>query len=101
VVPELASSADGFIPAPVALPVAKIERAMEETNDCKGPREIDLDILLFGDAVVKAAELEVPSAFSGAAIGPEPLAELCQRKLWGGGRFGTLAGVADQVVRRI
>ncbi len=48
----------------------KIERAMgRKRRMAKGPREIDLDILLFGDAVVKAPELEIPHPrIDGAAL---------------------------------
>jgi 2-amino-4-hydroxy-6-hydroxymethyldihydropteridine diphosphokinase len=84
----------------------KIERAMgRKRTVAKGPREIDLDILLFGDAVVKAPELEVPHPrLEQRRFVLEPLAELVPEKRLPGTRRTVkemLAGVTDQVVRRI
>ena len=43
----------------------------------KGPRLIDIDILLFGDAVIRAPQLEVPHpAMHGRRFVLEPLAEI-------------------------
>jgi 2-amino-4-hydroxy-6-hydroxymethyldihydropteridine diphosphokinase len=83
-----------------------IERAMgRKRGKSKGPREIDLDILLFGDAVVKAPELEVPHPrLAERRFALEPLAELVPEKKHPGTRRTVremLAGVANQVVRRI
>jgi 2-amino-4-hydroxy-6-hydroxymethyldihydropteridine diphosphokinase len=84
----------------------KIEREMgRKRTIAKGPREIDLDILLFGDAVVKAPELEVPHArLAERRFVLEPLAELAPDKRHPGTRRTVremLAGVAGQVVRKI
>lgn len=84
----------------------KIERAMgRKRRMAKGPREIDLDILLFGDAVVKAPELEVPHPrMAERRFVLEPLAELVPEKKHPGTRRTMreiLAGVANQVVRKI
>jgi 2-amino-4-hydroxy-6-hydroxymethyldihydropteridine diphosphokinase len=84
----------------------KIERAMgRKRTIAKGPREIDLDILLFGDAVVKAPELEVPHPrLVERRFVLEPLADLVPEKRLPGTRRTVkemLAGVKDQVVRRI
>lgn len=84
----------------------KIERAMgRKRRVTKGPREIDLDILLFGDAVVKAPELEVPHPrLTERRFVLEPLAELVPEKKHPGTRRTVremLAGVANQVVRKI
>jgi 2-amino-4-hydroxy-6-hydroxymethyldihydropteridine diphosphokinase len=84
----------------------KIERAMgRKRRLAKGPREIDLDILLFGDAVVKAPELEVPHPrLTERRFVLEPLAELAPDKKHPGARKTMremLAGVMDQVVKKI
>jgi 2-amino-4-hydroxy-6-hydroxymethyldihydropteridine diphosphokinase len=84
----------------------KIERAMgRKRTIAKGPREIDLDILLFGNAVVKTSELEVPHPrLPERRFVLEPLAELAPDKKHPGTRRTVremLAGVASQVLRRI
>ncbi len=84
----------------------KIERAMgRKRTIARGPREIDLDILLFGDAVVKAAELEVPHPrLAERRFVLEPLAELVPDKRHPGTRRTMremLASVLDQAVRKI
>jgi 2-amino-4-hydroxy-6-hydroxymethyldihydropteridine diphosphokinase len=83
----------------------KVERAIGgKRRIAKGPREIDLDILLFGDAVVKAPELEVPHPrLAERRFVLEPLAELVPEKKHPGTRRTMremLAGVANQVVRK-
>jgi 7,8-dihydro-6-hydroxymethylpterin-pyrophosphokinase len=71
----------------------------------KGPREIDLDILLFGTAVVKAPELEIPHPrMMERRFVLEPLAELAPEKRHPGTRRTMremLAEVAGQAVRKI
>jgi 2-amino-4-hydroxy-6-hydroxymethyldihydropteridine diphosphokinase len=84
----------------------KIERGMgRKRRMAKGPREIDLDILLFGDAVVKAPELEVPHPrMTERRFVLEPLAELVPDKKHPGTRRTMremLAGVANQAVRKL
>jgi 2-amino-4-hydroxy-6-hydroxymethyldihydropteridine diphosphokinase len=84
----------------------KIERAMgRKRRIAKGPREIDLDILLFGDAVVKAPELEVPHPrLKERRFVLEPLAELAPDKKHPGTRKTIrelLAAVAGQAVRKL
>jgi 2-amino-4-hydroxy-6-hydroxymethyldihydropteridine diphosphokinase len=84
----------------------KIEREMgRKRTIAKGPREIDLDILLFGDAVVKAPELEIPHPrLPERRFVLEPLAELVPEKRHPGTRRTMremLAGVAGQIVRKI
>jgi 2-amino-4-hydroxy-6-hydroxymethyldihydropteridine diphosphokinase len=83
----------------------KIERAMgRKRTIAKGPREIDLDILLFGNAVVKAPELEVPHPrMAERRFVLEPLAELVPDKRHPGTRRTMremLAKVANQVVKK-
>ncbi len=84
----------------------KIERAMgRKRRIAKGPREIDLDILLYGDAVVKSPELEVPHPrLSERRFVLEPLAELVPDKKHPGTRRTMremLAGVSNQVIKKI
>jgi 2-amino-4-hydroxy-6-hydroxymethyldihydropteridine diphosphokinase len=84
----------------------KIERAMGRKRAmAKGPREIDLDILLFGTAVVKAPELEIPHPrMMERRFVLEPLAELAPEKRHPGTRRTMremLAEVAGQAVRKI
>lgn len=84
----------------------RIERAMgRKRRIAKGPREIDLDILLFGDAVVKAPELEVPHPrMAERRFVLEPLAELAPEKKHPGTRRTMremLAGVANQAVKKL
>ena len=83
----------------------KIERAMgRKRTIAKGPREIDLDILLFGNAVVKAPELEVPHPrMIERRFVLEPLAELVPEKKHPGTRRTMqemLRDVAGQAVRK-
>ncbi len=84
----------------------KIERAMgRKRRMAKGPREIDLDILLYGDAVVKAPELEIPHPRMGERrFVLEPLAELAAEKRHPGTKrtvLEMLGSVKDQVVRKV
>lgn len=70
----------------------------------KGPRTIDLDILLFGNAVVHAAGLEIPHPrMAERRFVLEPLAELAPGLRLPRGRRTVremLAEVMDQSVRR-
>jgi 2-amino-4-hydroxy-6-hydroxymethyldihydropteridine diphosphokinase len=84
----------------------KIEREMgRKRRIAKGPREIDLDILFFGEAVVKAPELEIPHPrLAERRFVLEPLAELVPDKRHPGTRCTMkemLASVANQVVKKI
>jgi 2-amino-4-hydroxy-6-hydroxymethyldihydropteridine diphosphokinase len=84
----------------------KIERATgRKRRIAKGPREIDLDILLFGDAIVKAPGLEVPHPrMAERRFVLEPLAELAPEKKHPGTRRTMremLAGVANQAVKKL
>jgi 2-amino-4-hydroxy-6-hydroxymethyldihydropteridine diphosphokinase len=84
----------------------KIELAMgRKRRMAKGPREIDLDILLFGDAVMKAPELEIPHPrLAERRFVLEPLVELVPEKRHPGTRRTMrelLGSVMDQAVRKI
>jgi len=51
----------GLIPKRLLQRMQKVELTMGRVRSVKnGPRNIDLDILLFGNAVMKTAELEIP-----------------------------------------
>ena len=84
----------------------KIERAMgRKKRVVTGPREIDLDILFYGDMVVKAPELEIPHPrMAERRFVLEPLAELAPEKRHPGTRKTVkemLAGVMGQAVRKV
>ena len=85
--------------------VKRIEKSLgRKRTVAKGPRTIDIDILLYGSFVIQTAELEIPHPrMSERRFVLEPLAELApdlrhpvsrrtMREL--------LGGVAGQVVRR-
>jgi 2-amino-4-hydroxy-6-hydroxymethyldihydropteridine diphosphokinase len=83
----------------------KIEKAMgRKRSIAKGPREIDLDILLYGDTVMKAPELEIPHPrMMERRFVLEPMAELAPDKRHPGVRRTMremLANVMDQAVRK-
>jgi 2-amino-4-hydroxy-6-hydroxymethyldihydropteridine diphosphokinase len=51
----------GLFPMQLLARTGKIERALGRVRTvAKGPRTIDIDILLYGDAVVRGATLEIP-----------------------------------------
>jgi len=84
----------------------KIEREMgRKRRIAKGPREIDLDILFYGDAVVKAPELEIPHPrLMERRFVLEPLAEIAPEKKHHGTRRSAremLSMVKDQTVRKL
>jgi 2-amino-4-hydroxy-6-hydroxymethyldihydropteridine diphosphokinase len=83
----------------------KIERTMgRKRRIAKGPREIDLDILFYGDAVIKAPELDIPHPrMTERRFVLEPLSELIPDKKHPGTRKTIremLAGVTNQAVRK-
>lgn len=82
-----------------------MERGMGRKRSIpKGPREIDLDILLFGNTVMKAPELEIPHPrLPERRFVLEPLAELVPDKRHPGTRKTMremLGAVAEQAVRK-
>jgi 2-amino-4-hydroxy-6-hydroxymethyldihydropteridine diphosphokinase len=51
----------GLFPMQLLARIGKIERALGRARTvAKGPRTIDIDILLYGQAVVRSATLEIP-----------------------------------------
>jgi 2-amino-4-hydroxy-6-hydroxymethyldihydropteridine diphosphokinase len=68
----------GRMPAQLLAAVLEVERAMGRRRvQNKGPRNIDIDILLFGDAIVKTPGLTIPHpALHQRRFVLEPLAEI-------------------------
>jgi 2-amino-4-hydroxy-6-hydroxymethyldihydropteridine diphosphokinase len=67
-----------MMPAELLAAVLEVERAMGRRRaQNKGPRNIDIDILLFGDAIVKTPGLTIPHpALHERRFVLEPLAEI-------------------------
>ncbi|MGH9559169.1 MAG: 2-amino-4-hydroxy-6-hydroxymethyldihydropteridine diphosphokinase [Bryobacteraceae bacterium] len=67
-----------LMPRQLLARLEKIERGMgRKLGIAKGPRLIDLDILLYGDAVVSTADLEIPHPrMTERRFVLEPLAEI-------------------------
>ena len=65
-------------PAELIAVAMEVERSMgRERRVAKGPRVIDIDVLLYGDAVVDTLELEVPHPrMAGRRFVLAPLAEI-------------------------
>jgi 2-amino-4-hydroxy-6-hydroxymethyldihydropteridine diphosphokinase len=78
-----------FGPQELMASILKIEREMGRRRvQKKGPRTIDIDILLFGDCVVESAEVTIPHpAMQERRFVLEPLAEIA-------------AGVAHPVLKK-
>jgi 2-amino-4-hydroxy-6-hydroxymethyldihydropteridine diphosphokinase len=68
----------GMMPGELMTALLQIEREMgRQRTQNKGPRNIDLDILLFGDLVIEAPELNVPHpAMHERRFVLEPLVEI-------------------------
>lgn len=68
-------------PAQLMAVLLMIERGMgRQRRQKKGPREIDIDILLFGDTVVDSPELTIPHpAMQQRRFVLEPLAEIAAK----------------------
>ncbi len=82
----------------------KIERELgRKRTVAKGPRTIDIDILLFGEAVIHAADLEIPHPrLTERRFVLEPLAEIAPELRIGNIAIrDLLAKVGSQAVRKI
>jgi 2-amino-4-hydroxy-6-hydroxymethyldihydropteridine diphosphokinase len=68
----------GSKPAQLMSELLRIEKEMgRQRIQKKGPRSIDIDILLFGDAIVNTPKLTIPHpAMAGRRFVLEPLAEI-------------------------
>ncbi len=95
-----------LFPRQLFLRVKRVEREMGRvTVQPKGPRLIDIDVLLYGSAVVRTADLEIPHPRIGerrfvleplVELAPElrhPVSKRSLREL--------LTGVAGQAARRV
>jgi 2-amino-4-hydroxy-6-hydroxymethyldihydropteridine diphosphokinase len=95
-----------LFPRQLLLRIGKIEREMGRRRlIAKGPRNIDLDILLFGDFVVAGCDLEIPHPrMTERRFVLEPLAELApdlRHPVTRRTIREMLAAVANQAVRRL
>jgi 2-amino-4-hydroxy-6-hydroxymethyldihydropteridine diphosphokinase len=84
----------------------KIERALGRTpTHPKGPRTMDIDILLYGDAIVSVPDLEIPHArLADRRFVLEPLAEIApdlRHPRTGASAREMLAKVQNQKVQKI
>jgi 2-amino-4-hydroxy-6-hydroxymethyldihydropteridine diphosphokinase len=103
---QVAEAETSLFPLQLLARTQKIERDMGRTRGiAKGPRVIDVDILLFGSAVIRTPDLEIPHPrMLERRFVLEPLAELApdlRHPVSGRTVREALAGVADQTVRRL
>jgi len=94
-----------WMPRQLMSRLKQIEREMGRRRTIRnGPRNIDLDILLYGDAIVSATQLEIPHPRMGERrFVLEPLAEIAddvRHPRTGVTIRQMLAAVADQEARR-
>jgi len=102
---QIIEAATSLFPRQLLLKLQKIEREMgRKRGIAKGPRTIDLDILLFGDAVIATPDLEIPHPrLAERRFVLEPLAELSPELRHPRTRLTVremLARVADQALSR-
>ena len=71
-------AATGLFPLQLLTRIGKIEQALGRVRTIpNGPRTIDIDILLYGNTVMKTADLEIPHPrYNERRFVLEPLAEL-------------------------
>ncbi|MGA2435247.1 MAG: 2-amino-4-hydroxy-6-hydroxymethyldihydropteridine diphosphokinase [Bryobacteraceae bacterium] len=96
----------GLFPKQLLARIARIELAMGRKRlQPKGPRIIDIDILLYGSSIVAAPELTIPHpGLAARRFVLEPLAELApelRHPVTKRTVREMLAGVGDQAVRRL
>jgi 2-amino-4-hydroxy-6-hydroxymethyldihydropteridine diphosphokinase len=76
---QVVEAETSLFPKQLLARVGRIERVLGRVRTVpNGPRTIDIDILLYGTAVVRAAELEIPHPrMAGRRFVLAPLADLC------------------------
>ena len=103
---QVAEAETDLFPLQLLARTQKAERDMgRKRGIAKGPRVIDVDILLFGAAVIRTPDLEIPHPrMLDRRFVLEPLAELApelRHPVSGRPMREALAKVADQAVRRV
>jgi len=103
---QVAEVETSLFPRQLLARTQKIERELgRKRAQPKGPRVIDVDILLFGDAIINTPDLEVPHPrMLDRRFVLEPLAELApdlRHPATGRSMREALAGVTDQAVKRL
>ena len=103
---QVVEAETALFPRQLLARIHKIERAMGRKPGLRNsPRLIDIDILLFGQAVVATADLEIPHPrLEERRFALEPLAELApglRHPATGRTTREMLAGVKDQLVRKL
>jgi 2-amino-4-hydroxy-6-hydroxymethyldihydropteridine diphosphokinase len=103
---QVAEVETSLFPRQLLARIQKIERELgRKRGQPKGPRVIDIDILLFGEAILHTPDLEVPHPrMLDRRFVLEPLAELApELRHPGNGRRmrEALGSVMDQAVKRL
>ena len=103
---QVAEAETTLFPRRLLARAQKIERELgRKRGQPRGPRVIDIDILLFGEAIISTPDLEVPHPrMLERRFVLEPLAELApdlRHPATGRTMRESLARVADQVVKRL
>jgi 2-amino-4-hydroxy-6-hydroxymethyldihydropteridine diphosphokinase len=102
---QVVEAATNWMPRQLISRLKQVERGMGRRQTVRnGPRNIDLDILLYGDAIVSAPGLEIPHPRMGERrFVLEPLTQLAgdlRHPRTGATIRQMLAAVADQGARR-
>lgn len=102
---QVVEAETGLFPRQVLSRLQKIERAMgRKRTIAKGPRIVDIDVLLFGESVISTTDLEIPHPrMMGRRFVLEPLAELApdlRHPIVNRSMREMLAKVSDQHARR-
>jgi 2-amino-4-hydroxy-6-hydroxymethyldihydropteridine diphosphokinase len=103
---QVVEAETGLFPRQLLAFAQKIERELgRKRAQPKGPRVIDIDILLFGEAIIHTPDLEVPHPrMLERRFVLEPLAELApdlRHPATGRSMRESIAAVMDQVVKRL
>jgi 2-amino-4-hydroxy-6-hydroxymethyldihydropteridine diphosphokinase len=104
---NIAVEASTFLfPAQLLARIHKIEQKLKRRRSIlNGPRTIDIDIVFFGETVMKSADLQIPHPrYASRRFVLDPLAELApdlRDPATGRSVSELLATVSDQAVRRL